>query len=99
MEIIARAPTRIDLAGGTIDLNPICHAIEGRPVTVNVAVDLWAETKISLSSSNFVLESANYGTKIQGSYVDVCSSRELPLLSQLLEVLWNGNLPSIHLSK
>jgi D-glycero-alpha-D-manno-heptose-7-phosphate kinase len=39
--IEARAPTRIDLAGGTIDIWPL-YLLHDRPVTVNAAIDLMA---------------------------------------------------------
>ncbi len=39
------APTRIDLAGGTLDIWPISHWIEGA-VTVNLAVDLMANASV-----------------------------------------------------
>jgi D-glycero-alpha-D-manno-heptose-7-phosphate kinase len=44
-EVCATAPTRIDLAGGTLDLWPICLLEEGAR-TVNVAVDLEATARI-----------------------------------------------------
>jgi D-glycero-alpha-D-manno-heptose-7-phosphate kinase len=44
--ITASAPARVDLAGGTIDIWPVCHLL-GRPaVTVNVALDLCAHIEI-----------------------------------------------------
>lgn len=44
--IIASAPARVDLAGGTIDIWPVCHLL-GRPaVTVNVALDLRARVEV-----------------------------------------------------
>jgi D-glycero-alpha-D-manno-heptose-7-phosphate kinase len=39
MKIEARAPTRIDLAGGTLDLSPIYLFVEGG-LTVNCAIDM-----------------------------------------------------------
>ncbi len=39
--VVARAPTRIDLAGGTIDLWPL-FLLHDDPVTVNAAIDLYA---------------------------------------------------------
>ena len=41
----ARAPTRIDLAGGTIDLWPL-FLLHDDPVTVNAAIDLYARATI-----------------------------------------------------
>ena len=43
--IHAQAPTRIDLAGGTIDLWPLYLFLE-RPTTVNLAVDLMAQVTL-----------------------------------------------------
>ena len=42
----AVAPTRIDLAGGTLDIWPICQLIEGA-LTVNVALGLAAEARVN----------------------------------------------------
>src|SRR5262245_2024723 len=43
--IEARAPTRIDLAGGTIDLWPL-FLLHDEPVTVNAAIDLYARATV-----------------------------------------------------
>jgi D-glycero-alpha-D-manno-heptose-7-phosphate kinase len=43
----ASAPTRIDLAGGTIDIWPLCLSLDGPAVTVNLAIDLRAEAEVS----------------------------------------------------
>jgi D-glycero-alpha-D-manno-heptose-7-phosphate kinase len=45
--IRASAPTRIDLAGGTIDIWPLCLSLERPAVTVNLAIDLRAEAEVS----------------------------------------------------
>jgi D-glycero-alpha-D-manno-heptose-7-phosphate kinase len=45
--IISRAPTRIDLAGGTIDLWPLYLFLKN-PTTVNLAINLFAEAKIQI---------------------------------------------------
>ena len=44
-EILVRAPTRIDLAGGTLDIWPISLLEEGA-VTVNAAIDLEATARL-----------------------------------------------------
>lgn len=46
MSHTARAPTRIDLAGGTLDIWPIFLLLD-QPVTVNVAIDLHAVVEVS----------------------------------------------------
>lgn len=46
MEIAeARAPTRIDLAGGTVDLWPL-YLLHEHPLTVNAAIDLYADARV-----------------------------------------------------
>lgn len=45
--IRASAPTRIDLAGGTIDIWPLCLSLERPAVTLNLAIDLRAEAEVS----------------------------------------------------
>ncbi|MFL5811935.1 MAG: hypothetical protein ACJ763_00025 [Bdellovibrionia bacterium] len=48
--ITSRAPTRIDLAGGTIDLWPLYLFLE-RPTTINLGIDLFAEAELIESDS------------------------------------------------
>ncbi len=43
--IIASAPTRIDFAGGTLDIPPL-HLFHQPAITVNVAIDLVAEVRV-----------------------------------------------------
>ena len=40
------APTRIDLAGGTVDIWPICHLLDAPGKTVNAALHLAAEATV-----------------------------------------------------
>ena len=44
--IHASAPTRIDLAGGTLDIWPLCHLLDRPAITVNLAIDLRAHVWI-----------------------------------------------------
>jgi D-glycero-alpha-D-manno-heptose-7-phosphate kinase len=46
MIVLASAPARIDLAGGTLDIWPVCHALEHPAVTVNLAINLRAEARV-----------------------------------------------------
>lgn len=46
LRLLSRAPTRIDLAGGTIDLWPL-YLFFDQPRTVNLAIDLFAEAELS----------------------------------------------------
>ncbi|MHC5052431.1 MAG: GHMP family kinase ATP-binding protein, partial [Planctomycetota bacterium] len=52
--IRSSAPTRIDLAGGTIDVAPICHALERPAVTVNLAIDLRVRVEVTRTGDGFV---------------------------------------------
>ncbi|HYV84765.1 MAG TPA: GHMP kinase [Patescibacteria group bacterium] len=45
----ARAPTRVDLAGGTVDLWPL-YLLLDRPLTVNAAIDLDANASIEIAA-------------------------------------------------
>ena len=40
------APTRIDLAGGTVDIWPICHLLDAPGKTINAALHLAAEATV-----------------------------------------------------
>ena len=44
--IVARAPTRIDFAGGTLDIPPL-HLFHQPAITINVAIDLVAEVAVT----------------------------------------------------
>jgi D-glycero-alpha-D-manno-heptose-7-phosphate kinase len=46
----ARAPTRVDLAGGTVDLWPL-HLLLDRPLTVNAAIDVEASATIETAEA------------------------------------------------
>lgn len=58
-EILAKSPTRVDLAGGTLDCWPL-YLFLGDPVTINVAIDIFtyadlkerADGKIELHSAD-----------------------------------------------
>ena len=48
MTLIARSPTRIDLAGGTVDLWPLYLLVE-HGATVNLAIDRYTEARVDTS--------------------------------------------------
>ncbi len=50
----ASAPTRIDLAGGTIDIWPLCLSLDRPAVTVNLAIDLRAEAEVLETSDGLL---------------------------------------------
>lgn len=60
----AAAPTRIDLAGGTLDIWPICHLVE-RAVTVNLAIGLRATASVTpRRDRKLVVRSADRGRSV-----------------------------------
>jgi D-glycero-alpha-D-manno-heptose-7-phosphate kinase len=67
MIIESSAPTRVDLAGGTIDIPPLFLFHEGAS-TVNFAIDLLARVRIETRDDDrIVLESLDRGVKFESS--------------------------------
>lgn len=62
----SRAPTRIDLAGGTLDIWPIYLLLE-RAATVNVAIDLYAEARIEPAGTRWRVKVEDSGQEIESS--------------------------------
>ncbi len=54
MALRSRAPSRIDLAGGTLDIWPLYLLIE-QAATVNIAIDLYADVSLEPSRSGWRL--------------------------------------------
>ena len=87
MIIEASAPTRVDLAGGTIDIPPLFLFHEGA-ATVNFAVSLLAKCRIETrDDSTIVLESVDRGVTFETSVdrlVELKDEPRLELLSKLV---------------
>ncbi|WP_413293017.1 galactokinase [Bdellovibrio sp. HCB185ZH] len=65
-KIIVKSPTRVDLAGGTLDLWPLYLFINGAS-TVNVAIDVYTNVELTPhEDSTIVLESADL--KVRKTY-------------------------------
>lgn len=78
MIIRSKAPTRIDLAGGTIDIWPL-YLFHHGAVTVNVAINLYASVKLIQSDSKkIIIESKDQKKKIETS-----SIHKLPFVKDL----------------
>lgn len=98
MQIDSIAPTRVDLAGGTLDLWPLHHLVD-QCATVNFGIDVFAHAIIKTTSNSiFEIESLDRGRVISGSYDKVLASKDLPLLTNLLRVLWNESLPALSIT-
>lgn len=66
-----RAPARIDLAGGTVDIWPIC-LIEPSAVTVNLAIDRFATARVRLRDDGaYVFTAQDRG--LQSKHLDLAS--------------------------
>ena len=67
--IKSSAPTRIDLAGGTLDIWPL-HLFFGNPPTLNAAIDLYATVEINpRKDKRIVLRSQDL--KLESSFSSV----------------------------
>lgn len=85
MHIESSAPTRIDLAGGTLDIWPLYLFHEGAQ-TLNAALSLRARCSIRpRSDSRIVIISADTGTRVEAEHwSELRDNRELRLLGRLL---------------
>lgn len=70
--IQSRAPTRIDLAGGTLDIWPLFLFLKD-PLTLNVGIDLYAEATLTSSSSaeSIQLLAKDQGAELRFSWKDL----------------------------
>src|SRR5439155_18618543 len=80
VQIVSSAPTRIDLAGGTIDIWPLYLFHEGAS-TVNAAISLRAHAEIrGRTDGRIELRSVDGGRSVTASRWSELGDRELPLL-------------------
>jgi D-glycero-alpha-D-manno-heptose-7-phosphate kinase len=66
VNIRTRAPSRIDLAGGTLDIWPLYLLIDDA-ATVNVAIDLYAETSLQSARDTFQVRDPGRGIEAESS--------------------------------
>lgn len=93
--VCVEAPTRIDLAGGTLDINPLFHILD-RPITVNMGITLNAKVTVRPhESGSFFFNSKDQELKSEGSFHDVTQSQELPLFGLLLKEFWREDWPTL----
>jgi D-glycero-alpha-D-manno-heptose-7-phosphate kinase len=83
--IESQAPTRIDLAGGTIDLWPL-YLFHDDAQTINFAIDQYAKCRVETrDDSRFVVESKDRNVKIEAdSLEELRGDDELSLISKLI---------------
>ena len=80
--ILSKAPTRIDLSGGTIDLWPLFLFFKN-PITVNLGIDLFAETKLvesplSPAPTEITLRSIDQNIELKLKWQSLEEDREVP---------------------
>ncbi|VAX24330.1 D,D-heptose 7-phosphate kinase [hydrothermal vent metagenome] len=104
-KVIATAPTRIDLAGGTLDIWPL-NVFFDNPVTVNMAIDIKVyATVISRKDRKVVLTSEDLKKRVEFKNIESVHHRHaLGLLSRLatffimdnagVEITTKSNAPS-----
>jgi len=95
LKLTAKAPTRIDLAGGTIDLWPI-HQILDQKATVNFGITLDAQVDLTeAAGGQFHLESQDLGVKFSGDLAAARTNTKIPLIGLLLGAIWRKDLPAL----
>jgi D-glycero-alpha-D-manno-heptose-7-phosphate kinase len=90
LKINSKAPTRIDLAGGTVDIWPIYLFLD-RPVTLNLGIDLFAEAYLEVfensRSPGVTLRSDDQNQELRLSWADVEAAQAHPALDLHLRLL------------
>lgn len=100
----SRAPTRIDLAGGTLDIWPLYLFLED-PVTVNLAIDLFAEAVLETTplsrgeKGEVTLRSEDQGAEVRFSWEELPHYQAPPALDlhvRLLRHFIGQSKPALH---
>jgi D-glycero-alpha-D-manno-heptose-7-phosphate kinase len=92
-QIRSSAPTRIDLAGGTLDIWPL-YLFHERAQTLNAAISLRAHAEIEERTDGRIrLESVDTGKTVEAArWQDLSDGQGLPLLSRLASFFHAENL-------
>lgn len=96
IKVYAKAPTRIDIAGGTVDMSPLSQILDTK-MTVNLGVELHAEVWIESVDGDCIFESLDLKRKVSAPYKDIVKTTELVLFSKLLKYFWDESLPAVHI--
>jgi D-glycero-alpha-D-manno-heptose-7-phosphate kinase len=86
MRIVAKAPCRVDLAGGTLDIWPL-YLYHANAVTVNFAIDRYTTCEIETTPKTITLRSRDQNAEETFSSLDElqrASKLRLPLLAYVL---------------
>jgi D-glycero-alpha-D-manno-heptose-7-phosphate kinase len=94
MAIQALSPTRVDLAGGTLDINPLTRLLS-HVKTINFGITLHAGVEIEKSTKYFNICSVDQKIASEGTFLEVTRANKLPWLEKLLEFFWEAEWPPI----
>ena len=89
MIIKSRAPARIDLAGGTLDLWPL-HLFVRQPVTINMGINLWATATLEFKDApvpEVLLRSEDQKNELKFAWSDIEKVSAPPELQLHLKLL------------
>ncbi|MDR7481481.1 MAG: hypothetical protein QN183_06155 [Armatimonadota bacterium] len=67
--VLAQAPTRVDLAGGTLDIHPL-YLLEDDAWTVNVAVEIPVRVRVTRRRVGVVVRSEDLNVQVTGEGLD-----------------------------
>lgn len=86
MQILAKAPTRIDLSGGTLDIWPL-YLFVGEATTINLAINLFATAKLEPNGGNkiSIVSKDQKATKEAASYSELNHDGSLGLVTRLIQ--------------
>jgi D-glycero-alpha-D-manno-heptose-7-phosphate kinase len=96
MAIIARSPTRVDLAGGTLDIAPLTRILQHK-TTVNFGITLDAQVSVAACGEGYHIKSLDQNLELVGTWADVMEDTRLPLFSKLLHCFWHKTLPALQI--
>ena len=85
MQITAKAPTRIDLAGGTLDIWPL-YLLYDESITINLAINLFATASLQpLPDSRIQIVSKDQNASLEAAHLtELSKDGQLSLLSRLI---------------
>ena len=90
--IKVKSPTRVDLAGGTLDLWPLYNFLKGA-TTINLAIDIYTEVELDFTASKTIkIESADLNkTWTMDSWDQFFSSFDssIQLYQTVIQFFWN----------
>jgi D-glycero-alpha-D-manno-heptose-7-phosphate kinase len=90
VSFVGEAPTRVDLAGGTLDLWPIHHLLDNG-CTVNFGVTVSARIEIQFSKdAKYLIASEDQKVSQRGTFSELIEKSSLPLITQFLRYFWRA---------